>query len=292
MKNLFGFGSGWHLLQGEANYKHEYLFYYLQISPSYQLAHRIIGLGEQVNEKEQPKDFSKVIDTYKKLGDVYTKHFVEWWKDIGKDAFEEKKNERIWIGIDPSKSKDELLNDFQEFLNKLETKKNEPISNKVKFEVNKIRLTSLSKRHSLVLERAMFNGKNGFKKEQLWKLLKAAEYPSSRSKELRLNSKKTANNHEARTYLSILASKNIKQAFYIAENAARGRFPCQEPITTGLKFDFEKINEVANTYTKKAMALAIQAEKTNQDYMKIISPTKSYKKVKKVDVGEMLEKDQ
>ncbi len=289
MKKIFGFGSGWRLLQGEANYKHEYLFYYLQISPSYQLAYRVIGLGEQIDAKELPNDFSKVIETYKKLGDVYTKHFVEWWKEIGKEAFEEKANDRIWIGIDPSKPKDELLNDFKEFLNKLEDKKNTPISNKLKFEVNKIRLTSLSKRHSLVLERAMFNGKSGFKKEQLWKLLKSVEYPSSRSKEVRLNSKKTANNLEARTYLSILASKNIKQAFYIAENAARGIFPCQEPIDTGLKFDFDYVNKIANTYTKRAMELAIQAEKANEDYMKIISPTKSYKKIKKIDVGRMLE---
>lgn len=289
MKNIFGFGSGWRLLQGEANYKHEYLFYYLQISPSYQLAYRVIGLGEQIDAKELPNDFSKVIETYKKLGDVYTKHFVEWWKEIGKDAFEERANDRIWIGIDPSKSKDELLNDFKEFLNKLEDKKNTPVSNKVKFEVNKIRLTSLSKRHSLVLERAMFNGKSGFKKEQLWKLLKSVEYPSSRSKEVRLNSKKTANNLEARTYLSILASKNIKQAFYIAENAARGLFPYQEPIDTGLKFDFDYVNKIANSYTNRAMELAIQAEKSNEAYMKIISPTKSYKKIKKVDVGRMLE---
>lgn len=289
MKNLFGFGSGWRLLQGEANYKHEYMFYYLAISPSYWLAHRIITLGEKVDRHELPKDFEKVLDTYKKLGNVYTKHFVEWWKEIGRNAFEEKTNERIWIGIDPSKSKDELLNDFQEFLNKLEVKKNEPASNKVKFEVNKIRLTSLSKRHSLVLERAMFNGKNGFKKEQLWKLLKGVAYPSSRSKEVRLNSKKTANNHEARTYLSILASKNLKQAFYLAENAARGRFPCQEPITTGLKFDFDKINKVGNAYTNRAMELAIQAEKANENYMKILSPTSSYKKMKTVDVGKMLE---
>lgn len=289
MKNIFGFGSGWRLFQGEANYKHEYLFYYLQISPSYQLAHRIIGLGEHIDTKELPKDFSKVVETYNKVGDVFTRHFVEWWKEIGKDAFEEKTNDRIWIGIDPSKSKGELLNDFQEFLNKLETKKTEPASNKVKFEVNKIRLTSLSKRHGLVLERAMFNGKNGFKKEQLWKLLKSVAYPSSRSKEVRLNSKKTANNLEARTYLSILASKNIKQAFYIAENAARGRFPCQEPIDTGLKFDYEKINANTNSYTKKVMELAIQAEKANQDFMKIFSPSKSYKKIKIVDVGKMLE---
>lgn len=289
MKNLLGFGSGWRQVSGNANYKHEYMFYYLMISPSYWLAHRVIGLGEQLDTKELPKDFSKVIETYNKIGDVYTKHFVEWWKDIGKEAFEEKANDRIWIGIDPSKSKDELLKNFEEFLNKLENRKKTPDSNKLRFEVNKIRLTSLSKRHSLVLERAMFNGKRGFKKEQLWKLLKSVEYPSSRSKEVRLNSKKTANNLETRTYLSILASKNIKQAFYIAENAARGRFPCQEPIDTGLKFDFEQINAAVNSYTKRVMELAIQAEKANEDFMKIISPTKSYKKVKKIDVGKMLE---
>jgi hypothetical protein len=249
----------------------------------------VIGLGEHIDKDELPKDFSKVLETYQKIGDVYTKHFLEWWKDVGKDAFEEKPNDRIWLGIDPSKSKDELRKDFEEFLNKLEDKKKTPDSNKLRFEVNKIRLTSLAKRHSLVLERATFNGKNGFKKEQLWKLLKSVEYPSSRSKEVRLNSKKTSNNLETRTYLSILASKNIKQAFYIAENAARGKFPCQEPIDTGLKFDFDKINAITNSYTKKVMELAIQAEKSNEDFMKIISPTKSYKKVKNIDVGEMLE---
>jgi len=156
----------------------------------------------------------------------------------------------------------------------------------VKFEVNKIRLTSLSKRHSLVLERAMFNGKSGFKKEQLWKLLKSVEYPSSRSKEVRLNSKKTANNLEARTYLSILASKNIKQAFYIAENAARGLFPCQDPIDTGLKFDFDYVNKIANSYTNKAMKLAIQAEKANEDYMKILVQPSLIRRLRKLMLAE------
>ena len=289
MKNIFGFGSGWRLLQGEANYKHEYMFYYLAISPSYWLAHRIITLGEEVDSHELPKDFEKVLDTYKKLGDVYNQHFIDWWKATGRNAFEGKTKDRVWIGIDPSKSKDELLNDFQDFLDKLENQKNEPASNKIKFEVNKIRLTSLSSRYHLVTERALYNGKRPFKKEQLWKLLKSSEYPSTRSKEVRLNSKKTSANLEARTYLSILASKNLKQAFYIAENAARGKFPCQDPIDTGLKFDFDKINEIANIYTNRAMELAIQAEKENGDYMKIFTPTNAHKKMKRVDVGSMLE---
>ncbi|MCX7190408.1 MAG: hypothetical protein NTU92_08570 [Methylotenera sp.] len=199
MKNLLGFGSGWRQVSGNANYKHEYMFYYLMVSPSYWLAHRQLHLNETIPESELPDDFANVLEIYKKFGDIYSKHFIEWWNETGKDLFADKNaKERILISIDPAKSKQVLLNDFMELLERLENKKKKAPTDKIQFEVNKIRLTSLVNRYQLLIERATYDGKNRFKKEQLWKLLKSAEYPSSRSKEVRLNSKRTANNHEVR----------------------------------------------------------------------------------------------
>ena len=59
--------------------------------------------------------------------------------------------------------------------------------------------------------------------------------------ELKTATKNTQDNLEARTSLGILVSKHLKEAFYLAENAARGIFPSLEPIDTGLSFDYEQI---------------------------------------------------
>ena len=290
MKNLLGFGSGWRQMSGNANYKHEYMFYYLMVSPSYWLAHRQLHLNETILESELPDDFANVLEIYKKFGDIYSKHFIEWWNETGKDLFADKNaKERILISIDPAKSKQVLLNDFMELLERLENKKKKAPTDKIQFEVNKIRLTSLVNRYQLLIERATYDGKNRFKKEQLWKLLKSAEYPSSRSKEVRLNSKRTANNHEVRTYLSILASKNLKQAFYIAENAARGRFPSLEPVNNAMKFDYIAIKKQQGAYTKRTWGLLLAEEKNKKDYKKILSPSNSSRKIKRINEDEMLE---
>ena len=244
MKNLLGFGSGWCQVSGNANYKHEYIFYYLSISPSYWLAHRQLHLNEVIPESELPDDFANVLTMYKKFGDVYSRHFIEWWDETGKDLFADKNaKERILISIDPTKSKQVLLNDFMELLERLENKKKKAPTDKIQFEVNKIRLSSLHTRFQLVTEKAEFF-QNKIKKEQLWKLAKYIGINSTKTKDIRLNSKKTSANLETRTYLSILASKNLSDALCIAENAARGKFPSLEPVNNAMKFDYIAIKKL------------------------------------------------
>jgi hypothetical protein len=111
-----------------------------------------------------------------------------------------------------------------ELLAKLDGREKKTPTSKIQFEVNKIRVTSLHNRFQLVLAKAEFF-QNKIKKEQLWKLAKYIGINSTKTKEIRLNSKKTSANLETRTYLSILASKNLSDALCIAENAARGKFP-------------------------------------------------------------------
>ncbi|CAN4265943.1 hypothetical protein MCERHM31_00103 [Methylophilaceae bacterium] len=289
MKNLFGFGSGWRQVTGNANYKHEYIFYYLMISPSYWLAHRQVHLNESIPESELPDDFDDVLTMYKKLGDVYSKHFIEWWDQTGKDLFAEKNTkDRILISIDPTKPKQELLEDFMELLAKLDSREKKTPSEKIHLQVNKIRLSSLHNRYQLVLAKAEFF-QNKIKKEQLWRLAKYIGINSTKTKEIRLNSKKTSANLETRTYLSILASKNLSDALCIAENAARGKFPSLEPIKNSLKFDYVTIKKQQDLYAKRTWDLLLAEEKNKKDYGKILSPSKSSRKIKDVNENEMLE---
>jgi len=291
MKNLLGFGSGWRQVTGNANYKHEYMFYYLMISPSYWLAHRQVHLNEVIPESELPNDFDQVLEIYKKFGDIYSTHFIKWWDQTGKDLFADKTTkDRILISIDPTKPKQELLDDFMELLAKLDSREKKTPSTKIQFEMNKIRVTSLHNRFQLVLAKAEFF-QNKIKKEQLWKLAKYIGINSTKTKEIRLNSKKTSANLETRTYLSILASKNLSDALCLAENAARGKFPSLDPIKTGLKFDYVTIKKQQDLYAKRTWALLVEEEKNKQDYEKILSPSNSTKKIKPINASEMIEKD-
>jgi hypothetical protein len=275
------------------NYKHEYMFYYLKISPSYWLAHRVIKLGEVIPANELPEDFEKVLDTYKKLGDVYQIEFYEWWLGGAKNAFATNKKKLLWLGVDLSKTEEQIRIDFELFLSKLETKKQSKQQDKIVLEVNKVRLVSLHHRHDLVHERAWRAGKY-WQKEPLWKLIRWGQYPSERRKEVRINTKKKSSNVEVRSYLTMLASKNLKLALNTAEHAARGIFPSQDPIDTGLDFDYERIADLEATYDwdyEKITAF----KKSRKDYMKYLSPAhgnkKARKKMPKTSFDEVLQKE-
>jgi hypothetical protein len=278
-KNIPKLGSGYEEGIDLPNYKHEYMFYYLQISPSYWLAHRVISLGEVIPANELPKDFAQVLDTYKKLGDVYQKEFYVWWLGGAKNAFAANKKKLLWLGVDPNKTEAQIRKDFEEFLSRLESKKKSKQQDKIMFEVNKVRLASLHNRFYLVHERAWRAGKY-WQKEPLWKLIRWGQYPSERRKEIRINTKNKSSNVEVRSYLTMLASKNLKLALYTAEHAARGVFPSQEPIDTGLGFDYDRIAEVEATYNWDHEKVE-EFKKSRKDYMKYLSPAHGHKKARK-----------
>ena len=273
------------------NYKHEFMFSYLQISTSYWLAHRVIGLGENIAEEDLPADFDQVLNTYRLLGNVFQKEFYEWWLEGGKDVFATNKKKLFWLGIDPNKSREVLQKEFDAFLNKLEAKSLTP--DKIVFEVNKIRLSSLDHRHDLVHERAWRAGKH-WEKEPLWKLIRWGQYPSERRKEIRINSKRKSSNVEVRAYLTMLASKNLKIALYIAENAARGIFPSQEPLETALDFEYERIADQSNDFMPDWDKITA-FKKQHKNWLKYMSPSaalrKARKKPRKFDLQDTLEEE-
>ncbi len=292
MEKLTGFGDAYEEAIDLPNYKHEYIFKYLQISPSYWLAHQVITLGEKIRQEDLPRDFDKVEKTYRLLGDVYLKDFYEWWLSGASNAFASQKKKQVWIGIDPTKSKDRLIKEFEVFLSKLESKNSKSDEGLV-FEVNKIRLSSLEDRFNLVHQRAWRNGKY-WQKEPLWKLLRWGQYATERRKEIRINSKRKSSNVEVRAYLTMLASKNLKIALYIAENAARGKFPSQDPIETGLDFDWDRIADQSND-TPLDFEKIKKFKSEHKDYLKYMSPSRGHrktcKKIKKPDLNEVLQRE-
>ena len=273
------------------NYKHEFMFSYLQISTSYWLAHRVIGLGENIAEAELPADFDQVLNTYRLIGNVFQKEFYEWWLEGGKDVFATNKKKLFWLGIDPNKSREVLQKEFDAFLNKLDA--NSQTSDKIVFQVNKIRMDSLDHRHDLVHERAWRLGKH-WEKEPLWKLIRWGQYPSERRKEIRINSKRKSSNVEVRAYLTMLASKSLKIALYIAENAARGIFPSQEPLESALDFEYERIADQANDFMPDWDKIAA-FKKQHKNWLKYMSPSaalrKARKKPRKFNLQDTLEEE-
>ncbi len=278
-KKLNKLGSAYEEVADLPNYKHEYMFNYLKISPSYWLAHRAIELGERIPANELPKDFEQVLDTYKKLGNVYQREFYEWWLEGAYKAFGVNKKKVLWLGVDPNKTEAEIRKDFEAFLFKLESKKQSKQQDKIVFEINKVRLTSLHHRYDLVNQRAWRAGKY-WQKEPLWKLLRWGDYPTERRKEVRINTKKKSSNVEVRSYLTMLASKNLKLALYTAEHAARGVFPSQDPIKTGLDFDYERIADLEASYDWDFQKI-VDFKKSRKDALKYISPAFGNKKARK-----------
>ncbi len=278
-KKLNKLGSAYEEVADLPNYKHEYMFNYLKISPSYWLAHRAIELGERIPANELPKDFEQVLDTYKKLGNVYQREFYEWWLEGAYKAFGVNKKKMLWLGVDPNKTEAEIRKDFEAFLSKLESKKQSKQQDKIVFEINKVRLTSLHHRYDLVNQRAWRAGKY-WQKEPLWKLLRWGDYPTERRKEVRINTKKKSSNVEVRSYLTMLASKNLKLALYTAEHAARGVFPSQDPIETGLDFDYERIADLEASYDWDFQKI-VDFKKSRKDALKYISPAFGNKKARK-----------
>lgn len=272
-------GSAYEEVADLPNYKHEYMFNYLKISPSYWLAHRVIKLGEKIPANELPKDFEQVVDTYKKLGNVYQREFYEWWLEGAYKAFGVNKKKMLWLGVDPNKAEAEIRKDFEAFLSKLESKKQSKQQHKIVFEINKVRLTSLHHRYDLVHQRAWRAGKY-WQKEPLWKLIRWGDYPTERRKEVRINTKKKSSNVEVRSYLTMLASKNLKIALYTAEHAARGVFPSQDPIDTGLDFDYERIADLEAAYDWDYQKI-VEFKKSRKDALKYISPAFGNKKARK-----------
>lgn len=226
--------------------EHEAFYEFLLLSPSYQLAHkqRTIGLSK-ADKKLAPKDFKQVLSTYDACGDIYSTSCIEWWENGGRELFTDTapQVQQLYL-VDLNKPTNVLLDDFSHFIASSKESLFQSSNRKIKLLTNKIRISSLHSNAALIYDKARLQRKEG-KRIENWRLAIVAGLKSSWTKGLSYEDKKTSVNSVARTYLGILVSKHLKDALLTAENAARGRFPCIDPLDTPLEFDYDFIWDVS-----------------------------------------------
>ncbi len=271
--------------------EHEVFYGYLLISPSYQLAHKQRTLGLSKDEKQKvPKDFKKVLATYDACGDIYATTCTEWWENGGRDLFTDTapKLQQLYL-VDLTQDKKQLLSDFASYIHQCQTEIAQIPNRQIQLLTNKIRLSSLQKNEALIYEKARLQWISK-KRVENWKLAATVKLHSRWTKELTPDSKKTIENVAARTYLGILVSKHLKDALVVAENAARGRFPCLDEVETTLDFDYTFIWEVSWKAATRDMSLRFKREREGIKVKKTYYERKVKPKLRKLkELEELIE---
>ncbi len=71
----------------DLDWRYPHLFDFLQISPSYRLAHLIATGRLERNARPLPADFAEVETAYRAFGSVYRTYFGEWWLNVAQYLF-------------------------------------------------------------------------------------------------------------------------------------------------------------------------------------------------------------
>ena len=240
VKDSKNIGERHRLQHGLSNDEHLLFYEYLQISPSYQLAHRLkTGLAAPNQESSHILDWDLVMNTYDIAGDVFSVTFLQWWEVVGRNVFYTKQPDGSFASEGP-----------------------------IRLMINKLNIMTLVKAPVLVCEKAIDERSTVVEtnKVENWRLGVECNIPSKWTKVLKKNSKKTLDNLEARTALGVLVSKKLKEALYIAENAARGIYPSNAKIRTGLEFDGDEIYRIQKNNTTLFLAEMKERNKVGLGY--------------------------
>ena len=251
-------------------------FEYLTLSPSYELArvHRTTGLSKE-QKKTLPSDFKQVLATYDRLGDVRTALFRGWWINRGLPAFGNPYSKPIVHKIASLRPNQEMMladvsNELNQFL--IDTRSDEGLTESLLIsiplggrrsdvlkQINKLleqnpptKVKSPNPTNQLKLmgqrlhAKVLFNGvrllwiKAAKPKWENWRLGAYTKLSPSYALELDYNGpKKTASEVEQvdRMIMGKITSRALKRYEHMAENAARGKFPCDKPCESS-PFDY------------------------------------------------------
>ncbi len=293
--------QGWHAKPTAA---FMLMFEFLRLSPSYELArvHRTTGLSKE-QKKTLPSDFKQVLATYDRLGDVRTALFRGWWINRGLPAFGNPYSKPIVHKIASLRPNQEVMladvsNELNQFL--IDTRSDEGLTESllvsiplggrrsdVLKQINKLleqnpptkvklpnpttQLKLMGQRlHANVLLRGMrlLLIKAAKPKWENWRLGAYTKLSPSYALELDYNGpKKTASaiEQDDRIIMGKITSRALKRFEHMAENAARGRFPCDKPCEIS-PFDYaalaKRIKQTLSWQnTEKARLKALQGVK-------------------------------
>ncbi len=261
-------------LHAEPTLAFELMFEFLRLSPSYELARKSSeGLLTEAEKLRLPKDFDQVMETYRLLGDVQRILFRQWWIKYGLKVFgnphDKPKVHKIVAlkgGVDiASKDISPALKDYL-----LDIRKSEGLVESVLIALPvQLKRADLMKQIGVIIDELKADtspskkqptlklyGKRLRKKElmnglrllwfraakpkwEYWRLGTSSKFSKSYAATLNPNSeRKTSNSLESydREMMTKITGRALRKFELIAENAARGRFPCAEPVEM---IDFE-----------------------------------------------------
>lgn len=251
------------------------MFEYLRLSPTYELARKArTGKLTAAQKRMLPDDFDLVLKTYDEYGDVSRISFADWWATTGINLYGSEfikpqvrqianieKNEEyepgfakaleqyfrsyrkqegsgraLILAIPLGMPKRAILKEVTRMINRTGVTV-PPKAEKAKRSLTAKRLRSAPLFIGLNLIWAKAQNPDWVN----WRLGVAAKVSPTNAVGLDLNAKKaSAKTVDQRNNMTVLTSRALKKAQYIAENAARGRFPDPKPIALP-EFDYADI---------------------------------------------------
>jgi len=275
---------GWHT-QPTAAY--QLMFEFLRVSPSYELARKARTTGLSKEEKKiLPEDFEQVLKTYDLIGDVNCVLFRLWWLKRGLGVFgnpyskpdiheiavlpagsdmevkqilsslqsdfsDKRRDEGLTASVLVSLPLDlkttEVLRKVRKLLNAYKDKDvGAPTPPKIKLMGKRFHANPMFKGLRLLWIRA---AKPNW---ELWRLGAKAQLSDSYSKELDPAAPRKAKDTieiDDRITMSKITFRALHRFEHIAENAARGRFPCSDPVALS-EFNYPEIAQRLLKHTK------------------------------------------
>ena len=267
--------SGWHT---EPTAAYQLMFEFLVLSPSYELARKARADKLTKEESENlPSDFDQVLATYDLLGNVNCILFRQWWLKRGLHVFGNPYNKpkiheialiengeptevekisqklksslrearqaeglsaALILSIPLGLKRSEILKRFRTLLDEHKSKDvGEPEQPKIKLMGKRLHINAMVKGIRLLWFKA---AKPDW---ELWRLGSKARLSSSYSGVL--NPSAARSTHDAiekddRIIMGKITHRALKRFELIAENAARGKFPCDAPVKCAA-FNYEAL---------------------------------------------------
>lgn len=230
---------------------------YLKASPSYESVYR--KLQGQKSAYSQPKDYKQVEQVLKDFGPIYKMNEVAWWQQIGMQLYgikaptakvrligdlnensksisiDKSVNQSLVFEIPLSLTISEAVKQVKQLAKSYDFSTSIPKALKPKYQLERIKLRQKNLQQGLQALR-MYK-----KKMPLWQIGNRLNLvPSQTFKEALLENKMAYKYSANKEVMSIAASRLIKNAALVAENAARGRFPNNRPFKEAILTPYER----------------------------------------------------